>query len=253
MFENLKYVKFSSSSDNQQLAFDDSSSIVFYSNLLKLNVTVNSINDCILLLDDHFKQLHTFYVTISSSNYGLSSEENNKKLINLKYFSFTQKLNLLCCNEVLIPLLQRMSNLEELCLNFVNSYGPIIDSGNLKENILNHMRKLNKFTFNIRSINALTELGHLPLDKDIQSTFWNFKNKEIISYIDYFEKSALFNYHIYSYPYRWTCYDNITNNFPGGIFRCVREISLYDEHPFEHVIFSPNCSIISIYRKMTSK
>ncbi|CAF3543198.1 unnamed protein product [Rotaria sp. Silwood2] len=127
-----------------------------------------------------------------------------------------------------------MSNLEELCLNFVNSYGPIIDSGNLKENILNHMRKLNKFTFNIRSINALTELGHLPLDKDIQSTFWNFKNKEIISYIDYFEKSALFNYHIYSYPYRWTCYDNITNNFPGGIFRCVREISLYDEHPFEH-------------------
>ncbi|CAF3420728.1 unnamed protein product, partial [Rotaria sp. Silwood2] len=33
------------------------------------------------------------------------------------------------------------------------------------------------------------------------------------------------------------CYDNITNNFPGEIFRCVREISLYDEHPFEHEFF----------------
>ncbi|CAF4840864.1 unnamed protein product, partial [Rotaria sp. Silwood2] len=57
------------------------------------------------------------------------------------------------------------------------------------------------------------------------------------SHFDYFEKSNLFNYHIYSYPYRWTCYDAITNNFPGGLFQCVREISLYDEHPFEHEFF----------------
>ncbi|CAF1397323.1 unnamed protein product [Rotaria sordida] len=99
------------------------------------------------------------------------------------------------------------------------------------------MRKLNKFTFNIRSTLRLNNQVNLLTNQDIQSTFENFKNNEIISYIDYFSKSNLFNYHIYSYPYRWTCYDGITNNFPGGLFQCVREISLRDERPFEHEFF----------------
>ncbi|CAF3801655.1 unnamed protein product [Rotaria sordida] len=29
----------------------------------------------------------------------------------------------------------------------------------------------------------------------------------------------------------------VTNNFPGGLFKCVREITLEDEHPFEHEFF----------------
>jgi len=29
----------------------------------------------------------------------------------------------------------------------------------------------------------------------------------------------------------------ITNNFPDGIFKYVREISLFDEQPFEHYFF----------------
>jgi hypothetical protein len=32
-------------------------------------------------------------------------------------------------------------------------------------------------------------------------------------------------------------YENITNNFPGGLYRYVRVVSLYDEHPFEHEFF----------------
>jgi hypothetical protein len=34
-----------------------------------------------------------------------------------------------------------------------------------------------------------------------------------------------------------TNYDNISNNFPGGLFQCVRTISLFDERPFEHEFF----------------
>jgi len=37
--------------------------------------------------------------------------------------------------------------------------------------------------------------------------------------------------------YSLTYYDNITNNFPGGLFKYVVEISLYDERPFEHEFF----------------
>ncbi|CAF4302602.1 unnamed protein product [Rotaria sp. Silwood2] len=99
------------------------------------------------------------------------------------------------------------------------------------------MIKLNKFTFNIRSFIPRNDLVNLPSNEDIKNTFKNFKNNEIISCVDYFSKSNLFYCHICSYPYTWTFYNNITNNFPGGLFKCVREISLCDERPFEHEFF----------------
>jgi hypothetical protein len=52
-----------------------------------------------------------------------------------------------------------------------------------------------------------------------------------------FSKMKVLYSHIYSYPYRWTCYQNITNDFSGGLFKCVHTISLYDECPFEHAFF----------------
>ncbi len=44
-------------------------------------------------------------------------------------------------------------------------------------------------------------------------------------------------YHIYSYPCTKKYYGKITNNFPGGLVKCVREISLLDERPFAHEFF----------------
>jgi hypothetical protein len=32
-------------------------------------------------------------------------------------------------------------------------------------------------------------------------------------------------------------YDNITNSFLGGLFKCVREVLLFDERPFEYEFF----------------
>ncbi len=52
-----------------------------------------------------------------------------------------------------------------------------------------------------------------------------------------FQKKKYYQSHIYSYPYKLKQYNDITNNFPGGIFRCVREVSLLDERPFEHDFF----------------
>ncbi|CAF1244129.1 unnamed protein product [Rotaria sp. Silwood1] len=43
--------------------------------------------------------------------------------------------------------------------------------------------------------------------------------------------------HIYSYPFTARSYENIANNFSGGLFTCVSEVSLFDEHPFEHEFF----------------
>jgi hypothetical protein len=37
--------------------------------------------------------------------------------------------------------------------------------------------------------------------------------------------------------YIWRYYDNITNSFLDGLFKCVREVLLFDERPFEHEFF----------------
>ncbi|CAF4580535.1 unnamed protein product [Rotaria sp. Silwood2] len=78
---------------------------------------------------------------------------------------------------------------------------------------------------------------HLPSGEDIQRTFIDFINNEIISYVDYFPETKQTRCHIYSYPSFMPYYGFITNNFPGGLFKYVRMVSLYDEYPFEHEFF----------------
>ncbi|CAF2904348.1 unnamed protein product [Rotaria sp. Silwood2] len=166
-----------------------------------------------------------------------SSEFDEEKLPNLKCFS-------LCCNwivnsydELIVPFLRRMSNLEELDLDFLNSYEETFIDGNSLKKITDHMAQLNKFMFNIRSVISFDDEINLPSNEDIQYTFRDFKNNEIISCIDYFFKETKGECLMYSNPYTLIDYNNITNNFPGGLFKNVRRISLFDEHPFEHEFF----------------
>ncbi len=98
------------------------------------------------------------------------------------------------------------------------------------------MPRLNKFTFDIGSLVRLDNPRNLPSNEDIKNTFKNFNNI-IISSVDCFSQPNLLYCHVYSYPYTWTFYHNITNDFPGGLFKCVRRISLRDERPFEHDFF----------------
>jgi hypothetical protein len=99
------------------------------------------------------------------------------------------------------------------------------------------MLKLNKFTFNILSSSRFYNEINLQSNEFIQKTFSDFTDKQIIYCADYFRRKKKGQCHIYSYPYKLKYYDDITNNFPGGIFKCVRKVSLFDEHPFEHEFF----------------
>jgi hypothetical protein len=129
-----------------------------------------------------------------------------------------------------------MTNLEELDLLFLSTGNRIIDGNVLKQNFINHMPTLNKFTFNIGSLFHFNDQFDLPSNQYIKSTFKDFNNT-IISSINYFAKSNLLYCHVYSSPYTWKFYHYVTNDFPGGLFKCVRIISLRDERPFEHNFF----------------
>jgi hypothetical protein len=131
-----------------------------------------------------------------------------------------------------------MSNLECLSLYFALIHREkFIDGYELKENIINHLPRLNNFVFNIRSMISTGNQISLPSNNDIQCTFTSFTNIQIISSVDYFPKEKSGQCHIYSNPYTMDYYYSITNNFHGGLFECVRDISLFDERPFEYEFF----------------
>ena len=78
---------------------------------------------------------------------------------------------------------------------------------------------------------------HLPSNEDILHSFTTCTNHQVISCFDYFPNSKKGQCHVYTYPYIMSYYENITNNFPGGIFKYVRTVELFDERPFEHTFF----------------
>ena len=131
-----------------------------------------------------------------------------------------------------------MSNLERLNLNLYLSTGKtLIDGTNLKTNILDHFSRLEKFTFTITSSLRFSNQIDFPSNEDIQNTFTGFPNNSIISSVDHFQDEQFIRCLIYTYPYRLKYYHHISNHFSGGLFECVREVGLYDEHPFEYEFF----------------
>jgi hypothetical protein len=130
-----------------------------------------------------------------------------------------------------------MPNLEKLDLNLVLRQTTFIDGNELKMNVLNSMTRLKEFTFNICSYIYFCDCIDLPSNEDIQHTFRDFKDYPIISSVDIFPKEKRSRCLIYSYPYNLKYYHDITNRFQGGVFKYVTEISLIDEHPFEHEFF----------------
>ena len=56
-------------------------------------------------------------------------------------------------------------------------------------------------------------------------TFADFKDCEVVSSVDYFPNDKNGQFHIYSYRYTLRHYNNITNNFPRGLFNYVQIIT----------------------------
>ncbi|CAF4038362.1 unnamed protein product [Rotaria sordida] len=208
VFTNLIHLIFYESSFKNRvpLFFDEPLLSTFRSStLLKLNVRLESFNDCLYLLDGRFNQLHTLYVDLTEIEH-FNEIQNQGDLPNLKLY-------LLVFNDT------------------------FIDGNHLKKNIINRMPNLNQFKFNIRSLIYTGNKLNLPSTEDIQRTFIDFQYKEIISYVDYFPETEKGRCHIYSYPFLTPYYVDITSNFPGGLYNYVRIVSLRDEYPFEHDFF----------------
>ena len=93
-------------------------------------------------------------------------------------------------DEVIVPHLQRMTNLESLILYlWIEEQEKFIDGFNLITNILSHMPHLNQFLFNIRSIVLFDDQLHLPSNDEMQQSFRNCTDCDVVCYVDYFPNS----------------------------------------------------------------
>jgi hypothetical protein len=147
-----------------------------------------------------------------------------------------------------------MSNLEILILYFeVSREKTFIDENHLQKNVANYMPPLNKFIFNIYSLISLKNQIYLPSNEDIQFTFKDFQNNQIVCCFDYFPKAQVGQCHVYSYPFTLRHYDYVTSNLPDRVYKCVHAVSLYDEQPFEHEFFLRIAESFPLMEKLTLK
>ncbi|CAM4793396.1 unnamed protein product [Rotaria magnacalcarata] len=240
VFINLTHLTFYDAAyeNNVRLLFDVPFPTFSSSSLLVLKVKVQTFDVCLYILDGRFEQLHTLDIELANLFPPLEEIENQRKLPNLKYFVLCCMLQTSSYDELILPLIYRMSNLEELGLSFTTFVDDaFIDGNNLKQNILNQMSQLKQFIFDIRSFMCINNEMKLPSKEDIQQTFTDLQYTKIISCVDYFRDYRQGLCHIYSYPFLMRRFEDITNNFPGGLYPYVRVVSLYDEHPFEHEFF----------------
>ncbi|UJR11014.1 hypothetical protein I4U23_015198 [Adineta vaga] len=252
-FTNLQYLSFGPSSYSyQQLSFNISSTSVFSSTLLELHVCLKHFNDCLYLLDGRLNQLQTFHVKVQFITISRLAINNKHKLPNLRSFSLYCDISTDLYDELIVPLLNRMLNLEklDLCL-IVWVRKTLIDGNVLKTSVINYMPRLKRFTFNISSSGYSDDHSNLPSNVDIQKTFKDFKDNQIISCVDYYSRTKTSRCRIYSYPYKLKYYNEITNNFTGGLFERVVEVSLVDDHPFEHKFFLQIAQSFPLLRELT--
>ncbi|CAF3600935.1 unnamed protein product, partial [Rotaria socialis] len=149
-------------------------------------------------------------------------------LLNLKCFS------LICYNatdlydNLVVPLLRRMSHLEERTLHVYILNRPTFVNGiHLHKEILIYMPRLDKLTFYIKTTNEINGSIHRLCNDDIQRTFSYTNHRPVISIVDYFGtyKAAC---HVFSLPFPFHRLQWITNNFPPIIFSSVTDLKLSD-------------------------
>ncbi|CAF3862379.1 unnamed protein product [Rotaria sp. Silwood1] len=210
------------------------------STLTNLKINVEIIDDCLDLLDGRLNCLSTLIIRITQISSTISNTDNITKLPKLKYFSLISNNYTSYYDDLVCPLLDRMINLEELKLYlFVRRFDSIyIDGIQLYDQILIYMPRLNKFTFSIKTFVVNKNIRiNLSSNENIQCSFIGKKYGQVGSYVHTWSMETKGECHIYSIPYEFEYFHDLSISFPGGMFHKVRNLMMVDTYPFEHKLF----------------
>ena len=141
-------------------------------------------------------------------------------------------------DELVLPLLRRMSHLEELTLYIHILDGSTFISGTYLDNeILIHMPRLHTFTFYFASENAVAGPVIQLSNMDIERTFADERYRHTGYMVDYFTSSRNICYRVFSLPFKFDRLKYVTNNIPNIMFESVTYLKLRDDEPFKHEFF----------------
>ncbi|CAF3973203.1 unnamed protein product, partial [Rotaria sp. Silwood2] len=220
--------------------YDRSSTSCISSTLTKLKISVTIFADCLYLLDGRLDCLTTLIIDVKEICRELSNEVNVKELPKLKCFSLTSVECTFKYDDQIIPLLRRMTNLEELMLFLIvlRKHSTFIDGILLHAQILIYMQRLNKFSFSIISdvLNMNIRII-LPTNEDIRRSFMEKEYNQVDSYVHTRAMDSVGRCHIYSLPYQFENFLYLNNSFQGGKFDKVRCLEMNDSRPFEYDFF----------------
>ncbi|CAF1007740.1 unnamed protein product [Adineta ricciae] len=240
LFKHLKHLSIKPISifDYPPLSLCNSSSMTCSSSILtKLCINVHSFNDCLALLDGRLKQLTSFNVQINYIGNRISRSYNMDDLPNLHCFS------LICYNDttgfqnLVVPLLRRMSYLKELTIYIQICHTFLFVSGHYLDNeILNRMFQLQIFKFYFASQTNTHDLSIRLSNEDIEKTFTNKGQRHMTSMVDYIDSMGMIS-RVFSIPFQFTRLRDITNNLPTTVYDSVTHLKLSDEKPFNYEFF----------------
>ncbi len=135
-----------------------------------------------------------------------------------------------------LPLLRRMSNLEELTLDIMNKDRmKFVDGTQIHDGILVHMTRLNKFVFHITTDIRKQHIVHHLSNDNIQETFTKIGYEQVGCIVSYASTSGTCQ--VFSLPFIGDFLTSVENIFPSIVFRHVTKLDLFDSVSFEHEFF----------------
>ncbi|CAF4111412.1 unnamed protein product, partial [Adineta steineri] len=245
-------IKDSSITAYPDLLSSDLQSNIFSSSILtELCINVPTFNDCLYLLDGRLNQLNSFTVRIYDVDAPSSIIHNQNNLFQLKYFSLTCHNDTYTYDNRIIPLLHRMSNLEQLllCLTIRNRNG-LIDGTHLQNEIYSYMPFLKNFACDIRTRNLNNGLLPILSNDDIQQTLSNIRYGPMIGNIRYFLTNSVLC-HVFTLPFAFDRLQYLTNNLPNVLFDRVCYLSILDILSFEHEFFTRLSQAFPLLKHLT--
>ena len=156
----------------------------------------------------------------------------------MKFFSLTYRCLTNEYGTEVLPLLRRMSNLEELALYIINdNRTTFVDGTQIHNQILFHMPRLHKFNFHISIEIKLNHPVHYLSNDDIQRTFvGNIGYQHVERILYYITNRAIC--HVFSLLFMFDYLEYTGNIFPPIVFSNVTNLLVYIVVPFKHDFFA---------------
>lgn len=155
----------------------------------------------------------------------------------MKSFSLTCDCPCREFDSCVIPLLRRMSNLEELYLNISNeNRSSFVNGQELHDKVLVHMTRLSKLTFYINTTTEIEQLLDDVSENDIRQSFVNIGYEQVHCFFDQIDHDYV-RCHVFSFPFAFDDFPCLGNVFPSLIFTNVTSLVLYDRTSFRHEFF----------------